>query len=68
MQDETAKDNRQTAALISHDLTWNNKLALLAFSSMRNLQFYRFQIPKFFFLDFRFVRIDVNNFLRKSSV
>ena len=51
MRDETVKDNRQTAALISHDLTWNNELA---FSSTRNLQFYRFQIPKFFFLNFGF--------------
>ena len=36
MQDETTKDNRQTAAGISHDLIRNNELAL---SSMRNLQF-----------------------------
>ena len=26
MRDETAKDNRQTAALISHDSTGNNEL------------------------------------------
>ena len=49
MRDETAKDNRQTAAWISHDLTRNNELA---FSSTPNLQFYRFQIPKLFFLYF----------------
>ena len=36
MQDETAKENEQTAAGISHDLIWNNELA---FSSTRNLQF-----------------------------
>ena len=36
MRDETAKDNGQTIAGISHDLVWNNELAL---SSMRNLQF-----------------------------
>ena len=36
MQDETAKDNGQTAAGISHDLIRNNELAL---SSTRNLQF-----------------------------
>ena len=36
MRDETTKDNRQTAALISHDSTQNNELA---FSSTRNLQF-----------------------------
>ena len=41
--DETAKDNHQTAAWISHDLIGNNELA---FSSMTNLQFYRFQILK----------------------
>ena len=51
MRDKTAKDNRQTAALISHDLTRNNELA---FSSARNLQFYHFQILKFLFLDFGF--------------
>ena len=27
MRDETAKDNRQTVPMISHDLTRNNKLA-----------------------------------------
>ena len=36
MRDETAKDNRQTAAGISHDLIRNNELA---FSFTRNLQF-----------------------------
>ena len=35
MQDETAKGNCQTAALISHDLMQNNELAFL---STRNLQ------------------------------
>ena len=63
MRDETAKDNRQTAALISHDLTRNNELA---FSSTKNL--YRFQIVKFFFLDFSFGKIDMNDTLRKSDV
>ena len=57
MQDETAKDNRHTAALISHDLMRNKELA---FSAMRNLQFYLFQILKYFFLDFGFGRIDMN--------
>ncbi len=28
MRDETAKDNRQIAAWISHNLTWNNKLEM----------------------------------------
>ena len=42
MRDETAKEIRQTAAL-----TRNNELA---FSSTRNLQFYRFQIVNYFFL------------------
>ena len=64
MQDETAKDNRQTAALIGHDLTWNNELA---FSSTRNLQFYSFQIVKFSFLDFGFDRIDMTDILLKSD-
>ena len=36
MRDETTKDNRQTAAGISHDLIPNNQLVL---SSTRNLQF-----------------------------
>ena len=36
MWDETAKDNRQTTAGISHNLIQNNELAL---SSTRNLQF-----------------------------
>ena len=49
MRDETAKDNRQTAALISYDLTRNNKLS---FSSTTNLQFYRFQKLKLPFLYF----------------
>ena len=42
MQDETAKDNQQTAEWINHDLIPNNELA---FSSTRNL----------FFLNFSFV-------------
>ena len=37
MRDKTAKDNRQTAALISHDLTRNNELA---FSSTRNSEIF----------------------------
>ena len=65
MRDETAKDNRQIAAWISHDLTQNNELA---FSSTRNLQFYRFQMVKFFFHDFGFGRIDMSKVLRKSDV
>ena len=36
MQEETAKDNQQTAEWINHDLTRNNELI---FSSMRNLNF-----------------------------
>ena len=64
MQDKNAKDKRQTAALISHDLTRNNELA---FSSLRNLEFYRFQVLKVFFLDFGFGRIDMNGILRKSD-
>ena len=63
MQDETAKDNGQTTAGITHDFTQNNKLA---FSSTRNVQFYHFQILKFFFLGFG--RIDMNDILRKSDV
>ena len=63
MRDETAKDNRQTAA-ISHDLTRNNELA---FSSTRNLQFCRCQIVKFFFLDFGFGRIGMNDRIRRTD-
>ena len=44
MRDETAEDNRQTAAWISRDFTRNQELA---FPSMTNLQFYCFQILKF---------------------
>ena len=65
MRDETAKDNRQTAALMSHVLTRNKEMVS---SSTRNLEFYRFQIVKFFFLDFGFGRIDMNDILRKSDV
>ena len=65
MRDETAKDNRQTTAMIIHNLMRNNQLA---FSSTRNLQFYCFQILKFFFLDFGFGRIDMNDILWKSDV
>ena len=47
MREETAKDNRQTAAGISHDLIWNNELA---FSSTRNLQFFLWiSLKKLFF-------------------
>ena len=58
MLDETAKDacNRQTTAWISHDLIRNNQLA---FSSMTNLQFYRFQNTEI--VPFVFQRIDVND-------
>ena len=46
---ETANDNCQTPAWISHDLTRNDELA---FSPTTNPQFYRFQILKLFFLYF----------------
>ena len=46
MWDETAKDNRQTAALFSHVLTRNNELV---FSSTRNLQFFRLKYWNFSF-------------------
>ena len=46
LRGETAKDNCQTTAWISRDLTRNNEPA---FSSTTTLQFYRFQIMKFFF-------------------
>ena len=49
MRDKTAEDNRQTAALISHDLIQNNELA---FSSTTDFQFYRFQILRLLFLCF----------------
>ena len=62
MRDETARltDNRQTAALISHNFMRDNNLA---FSSTRNLQFYHLQILKFFFLDSGFGKIDINDIL-----
>ena len=47
---KTTKDNRQTTALISHDLTRNNELA---FSSTSNLQFYRFSNTEIFLSRFR---------------
>ena len=43
----------------------NNKLV---FSSTRNLQFYRFQTLKVFFLNFGFCRIDMNDILWKSDI
>ena len=46
MRNETVKGNRQTAAWITHDLTRNNELA---FSSTKNLQFYRFSNTEIFF-------------------
>ena len=64
MCDETAKDNCQTVALICHDLTQTTELA---FTSTRNLQFYRFQILKFFFLHFGFGRIVMKDILWKSD-
>ena len=66
MRDETARltDNRQTAALISHNFMRDNNLA---FSSTRNLQFYHLQILKFFFLDSGFGKIDINDILWKSD-
>ena len=45
MRDETAKDDRQTAGGISHDLTRNNELAL---SSTRNKTVNRFLIYSYF--------------------
>ena len=49
MRDETAKDNRQTAAWSSHDLTRNNVLAV-SFST--NLHVYRYQMLNVFFFYF----------------
>ncbi len=66
MRDETAKDNRQTAAWISRDLTRNNKRA---FSSKTNLQFYRFSNIEIFLFLFKLMyvqRIDMKDILRKS--
>ena len=67
MRDEIAKDNGQTAAWITHDLTLNNGLV---FSSTRNLNFNRFQILQFFsrFRLWYHQRIDMNDILRKSDV
>ena len=40
--DETAKDNRQTAAGISHYLIWNNELAFSSFSSFSSTRNFPF--------------------------
>ena len=69
MRDKTAKDNRQTSALISDDLKLiqNNELA---FSSTTILQFYRFQILKLFFLCFSLFimqRIYMNDMFSDTS-
>ena len=71
-RDETAKDNHQTAAWISHDLIRNNELA---FSSTTNLQFHRFSntvIVLFVFQLIYMQRIDMNDMfsdiLRESDV
>ena len=45
-RDETAEDNRQTPAWISHDLIQINEQS---FSSTANLQVYHFQILKLIF-------------------
>ena len=58
MRDETAKDNRETAALITH-LTRNNELA------------FSFSITEIFLSLFRLLypqRIVINDILRKSDV
>ena len=39
MRDETAKDNRQTAAGISHDLIRNNELAIFLLQEIFNIPF-----------------------------
>ena len=62
MRDETAEDNHQTTAWISHNLIRNE----LGFSSTTNLQFYRFQILKLFFFVFQLIymyvqRVDMND-------
>ena len=49
MRDETAKDNHQTAAWSSHDLTRNNELAV---SSSTNLHVCRYQMLNVFFFYF----------------
>ena len=48
MQDETTKDNRQTAAWISHDLIQNNKLAF-SFNELAFLPqlIFKYQTTKF---------------------
>ena len=68
MRDETAKDNRQTSAWNSHDLTKNNKLAV---SSLTNLHGYRYQMLNVFFFYFSLrIRklVDMNDILWKSDV
>ena len=44
MRDETAKDNRQTVALISHDLTGNNELAFFFYEKSSILLFWNTEI------------------------
>ena len=68
MRDETAKDNRQTAAWNSHDLTKNNELAV---SSLTNLHGYRYQMLNVSFFYFSFcIRklVDMNDILWKSDI
>ena len=60
MRDETAKDNRQTAVLITHHLAGNNELVFLLLNG--------FEILNFSFCDFGFGRMDVNDILWKSDV
>ena len=54
MLDETAKDNRQTAAWSCHDLTRNNKLAV---SSSTSLHVYRYQMLNVFFFYFGYKKV-----------
>ena len=64
MRDETAKDNGQATAWVSHhDLARNDELA---FSSMTNLQYYQFSNTEIVLLVFQLIykqRIDMNDML-----
>ena len=62
MQDETTRDNRQTTAWISHDLTGNNELAF-SFTQISVLLFSNAEIVLFLFQLVYRQRIDMNEML-----
>ena len=68
MRDETAKDNRQSAEWINHDLTRNNELAFFFQEESLILLFLNTEIFLFLFQRCCHQIIDMNDIFRKSEV